>query len=196
MRPSSTGLTSEAHAVRALRRREPTNDNSLDDPRPFVDTNIIGTYALLEGGAPARHPVSPHLHRRGLRRPRARRPGALHRGDPLQPLEPLLSTKAGSDLLVHSVRRSFVCRATISQRAPTTTGVPARRKFIPRQITTVLRGLAPQAVRAGLQRARIGFHGRRPLRRVHFTILEKRPHPARPTSFGATDEKNNKELWR
>lgn len=27
---------------------ESHNDNSLDDPRPFLDTNIIGTYTLLE----------------------------------------------------------------------------------------------------------------------------------------------------
>ncbi len=27
---------------------ESHNDNSLNDPRPFLDTNIIGTYTLLE----------------------------------------------------------------------------------------------------------------------------------------------------
>ncbi|MCY7304231.1 MAG: GDP-mannose 4,6-dehydratase, partial [Thermoleophilia bacterium] len=27
---------------------ESHNDNSLDDPRPFLDTNIVGTYTLLE----------------------------------------------------------------------------------------------------------------------------------------------------
>ena len=27
---------------------ESHNDNSLHDPRPFLDTNIVGTYTLLE----------------------------------------------------------------------------------------------------------------------------------------------------
>src|SRR5215207_8727406 len=27
---------------------ESHNDNSLDDPRPFLETNIVGTYTLLE----------------------------------------------------------------------------------------------------------------------------------------------------
>jgi dTDP-glucose 4,6-dehydratase len=41
---------------------ESHNDNSLHDPRPFLDTNIIGTFTLLEA-------FPPHLHRRGIRRP-------------------------------------------------------------------------------------------------------------------------------
>ena len=37
---------------------ESHNDNSLDDPRPFLDTNIIGTYTLLE--AARRHDTRFH----------------------------------------------------------------------------------------------------------------------------------------
>jgi hypothetical protein len=36
---------------------ESHNDNSLNDPRPFLDTNIIGTYTLLEA---ARHGTRLH----------------------------------------------------------------------------------------------------------------------------------------
>ncbi len=42
------------------------------------------------GGAPARRAAAPRLDRRGLRRPRARRPAAVHRVDALQPVEPVL----------------------------------------------------------------------------------------------------------
>ena len=42
------------------------------------------------GGAPPRRALPPHLHRRGVRRPRARRPEALHRGHAVQPEQPLL----------------------------------------------------------------------------------------------------------
>ena len=37
---------------------ESHNDNSLHDPRPFLDTNIIGTYTLLEAVRRACWPVS------------------------------------------------------------------------------------------------------------------------------------------
>ena len=37
---------------------ESHNDNSLNDPRPFVDTNILGTYTLIE--AARRHDVRFH----------------------------------------------------------------------------------------------------------------------------------------
>ena len=50
---------------------ESHNDNSLHDPRPFLDTNIVGTYTLLEAARQHDTPVPPHLHRRGVRRPRA-----------------------------------------------------------------------------------------------------------------------------
>ena len=69
---------------------ESHNDNSLDDPSPFIQTNLVGTFTLLEAVRQARHPAAPRLHRRGVRRPRARRPDALHRGHALQPEQPLL----------------------------------------------------------------------------------------------------------
>ena len=39
------------------------------------------------GGPPARRPAAPRVDRRGLRRPRARRPGAVHRADAVQPVQ-------------------------------------------------------------------------------------------------------------
>ena len=53
---------------------------------PFLDTNIIGTYTLLEAARRHGTPLPPHLHRRGLRRPRARRPAAVHRATAVQPV--------------------------------------------------------------------------------------------------------------
>ena len=37
---------------------ESHNDNSLENPRPFLDTNIIGTYTLLE--AARKHDIRFH----------------------------------------------------------------------------------------------------------------------------------------
>ena len=69
---------------------ESHNDNSLHDPCPFIQTNLVGTFTLLEAVRKHGIRLPPHLHRRGLRRPRARRPEALHRGHALQPVQPLL----------------------------------------------------------------------------------------------------------
>ncbi len=63
-------------------------DRSIVGPGEFIQTNIVGTFALLEaarqawGQAGARHPpLSARLHRRGLRLPRRDR--LLHRNHPL-----------------------------------------------------------------------------------------------------------------
>ncbi len=45
-------------------------DRSLDGPGAFIDTNIVGTYTLLEAagaGTTGRVPVSPCFNRRGVR---------------------------------------------------------------------------------------------------------------------------------
>ena len=46
------------------------------------------------GGAPARQAAAPRVDRRGLRRPRARRPEPLHRETPLNPSSPYSASKA------------------------------------------------------------------------------------------------------
>ncbi len=75
-------------------------DRSIDGPAEFINTNVVGTYVLLEaalahwrkrGRAPV--PLPPHLDRRGLRR--AHRRGPLHRGDALRPALALLGQQGG-----------------------------------------------------------------------------------------------------
>ena len=72
---------------------ESHNDNSLDYPQPFLHTNVIGTFTLSRGSPQARHPISPHLHRRGIRRLGAGRSVQVHRIHSVQPVFAVLLDK-------------------------------------------------------------------------------------------------------
>ena len=127
------------------------------------------------GGAPPRRAAAPHLHRRGLRRPRARRPGPVHRADPGQPVEPLLGEQgerrpagAGVDPLVR--HRGHAVQLLQQLRA-----LPARREVHPPPDHRHPAGHQAQAVRRRRQRARLDPR-RRPQRRGHH---DPRAGPAR-----------------
>lgn len=124
-------------------------DNSLQDPEPFLRSNIIGTYTILEA-----------VRRHGRR---------LHHistdevfGDlaidaasqfteqtPYDPSSPYSATKAGSDLLVRAWVRSFGVAATISNCANNYGPFQHVEKLIPRQVTNVLTGVRPKLYGAG-----------------------------------------------
>ena len=93
---------------------ESHNDNSLRDPSPFIQTNLVGTFTLLE--AVRRHKVRfHHISTDEVY-------GDLELDDPAKfepttpynPSSPYSSSKAGSDLLVRAWVRSFGVEATIS----------------------------------------------------------------------------------
>ncbi|PTT19752.1 dTDP-glucose 4,6-dehydratase [Microbacterium sp. HMWF026] len=128
---------------------ESHNDNSLHDPAPFVRTNILGAFTLLE--AVRRHDVRfHHISTDEVY-------GDLEFDDPTRfteqtpydPSSPYSATKAGSDLLVRAWVRSFGLRATISNCSNNYGPRQHVEKFIPRQITNVLRGIRPRLYGTG-----------------------------------------------
>ncbi len=129
---------------------ESHNDNSLDDPSPFVQTNLVGTFTLLE--AERKHDVRfHHISTDEVY-------GDLELDDPnrfteataYEPSSPYSSTKAGSDLLVRAWVRSFGVRATISNCSNNYGPYQHVEKFIPRQITQLIDGLRPRLYGDGL----------------------------------------------
>jgi dTDP-glucose 4,6-dehydratase len=128
---------------------ESHNDNSLADPEPFVHTNLIGTYTLLEAarrsGKRFHHISTDEVY------------GDLELDDPerftettpYNPSSPYSSTKAGSDLLVRAWVRSFGLNATLSNCSNNYGAYQHVEKFIPRQITNILDGQRPKLYGSG-----------------------------------------------
>lgn len=129
---------------------ESHNDNSLLDPSPFIQTNLVGTYGLLQ--AVRRHDKRfHHISTDEVYGDLALDdPDRFHEYTPYNPSSPYSSTKAGSDLLVRAWVRSFGVAATISNCSNNYGPYQHIEKFIPRQITNVLTGRRPKLYGAGL----------------------------------------------
>jgi dTDP-glucose 4,6-dehydratase len=129
---------------------ESHNDNSLADPSPFIRTNLVGTFTLLE--AARRHGVRyHHISTDEVY-------GDLELDDPKKftedtpytPSSPYSASKAGSDHLVRAWVRSFGLRGTISNCSNNYGPRQHVEKFIPRQITNVIDGIRPKLYGDGL----------------------------------------------
>ncbi|MEU4345800.1 dTDP-glucose 4,6-dehydratase [Nocardia sp. NPDC023852] len=129
---------------------ESHNDNSLAEPWPFLQTNIVGTYSLLQ--AVRRHDVRYHHVSTdevyGDLTPDA---ASFTETTPYNPSSPYSATKAASDLLVRAWTRSFGVRATISNCSNNYGPYQHVEKFIPRQITNLIDGVRPRLYGAGHQ---------------------------------------------
>ncbi|WP_160008557.1 dTDP-glucose 4,6-dehydratase [Nocardioides sp. AX2bis] len=128
---------------------ESHNDNSLSDPGPFIATNIVGTFCLLE--AARRHDVRlHHISTDEVYGDLALEdPARFTEATPYNPSSPYSAAKAGSDHLVRAWVRSFGVRATISNCSNNYGPWQHVEKFIPRQITNVLGGGRPKVYGTG-----------------------------------------------
>ncbi|MBJ7473405.1 MAG: dTDP-glucose 4,6-dehydratase [Solirubrobacteraceae bacterium] len=143
-----TGLVAQTDAVVHF-AAETHVDNGLADPAPFLRSNVIGTFTVLE--AVRRHGV--RLHHVSTDEVY----GDLELGDPARftestpynPSSPYSSTKASADLLVRAWVRSYGVRATISNCSNNYGPYQHVEKFIPRQITNLLTGRRAKLYGAG-----------------------------------------------
>lgn len=170
---------------------ESHNDNSLHTPWPFVETNVVGTFRILE--AVRKH--KKRLHHISTDEVY----GDLELDDPnkfseltsYNPSSPYSSTKAGSDMLVRAWVRSFDVQATISNCSNNYGPYQHVEKFIPRQITEILEGRKPKLYGSG-ENVRDWIHTEDHSSAV-LTILEK-GKIGETYMIGANGEKSNKEV--
>ncbi len=184
------GLFADADAV-VHYAAESHNDNSLNDPRPFLDTNIIGTYTLLEAArkhGTRLHHISTDEVYGDLE---LDDPARFTESTPYNPSSPYSSTKAGSDLLVRAWVRSFGVQATISNCSNNYGPYQHVEKFIPRQITNVIRGIRPKLYGKG-ENVRDWIHADDHSSAV-LTILDKGVI-GETYLIGADGEKDNKTV--
>jgi len=170
---------------------ESHNDNSLSNPWPFVETNLIGTYQLLE--AARRH--DKRLHHISTDEVygdlELDDPERFTEQTPYNPSSPYSSTKAGSDLMVNAWVRSFGLNATISNCSNNYGPYQHVEKFIPRQITEILEGRLPKLYGKG-ENVRDWIHTDDHSSAV-LAILEK-GRAGETYLIGADGEKSNKEV--
>ena len=123
---------------------ESHNDNSISNPEPFVQTNVVGTYRLLEACRKydvRYHHVSTDEVYGDLA---LDDPARFTEETPYRPSSPYSSTKASSDMLVRAWARTYGLRATISNCSNNYGPYQHVEKFIPRQVTNIICGIRPK----------------------------------------------------
>ncbi|ERL43157.1 dTDP glucose 4,6-dehydratase [Lactiplantibacillus paraplantarum] len=124
---------------------ESHNDNSLRNPWPFIQTNIVGTYTLIQAASKYHkrfHQVSTDEVYGDL--PIPGNGEKFTATSAYQPSSPYSASKASSDMLVRAWIRSFGLQATISNCSNNYGPYQHIEKFIPRQITNILSGRRPK----------------------------------------------------
>lgn len=170
---------------------ESHNDNSLKGPEVFVNTNLLGTFTLLESAKKHNrrfHHISTDEVYGDLE---LDDPAKFTEDTPYNPSSPYSSTKAGSDMLVRAWIRSFGVQATISNCSNNYGPFQHVEKFIPRQITEVLEGRKPKLYGDG-RNVRDWIHAEDHSSAV-LAILEN-GKIGETYLIGADGEKSNKEV--
>ena len=176
-------------------------DRSIDGPAAFIETNIVGTFTLLEAaraywrasscaaGAQAL-PLPPHLDRRGVRRSAASTAASSPRTTPYAPSSPYSASKAvvrpSGARLARDLRPAGRALAT----APTTTDpIISPRSSSRWSSSTRSRTSRMPRLRHGRQRARLALCRGSCPRARHWS--RPRGEPAESYNIGGGAERTN-----
>ncbi len=170
---------------------ESHNDNSIEDPLPFLKTNVEGTFNLIQQAKKYDirfHHISTDEVYGDLA---LDDPGRFTESTPYHPSSPYSSTKASSDMLVRAWVRTYGLKATISNCSNNYGPRQHVEKFIPRQITNILCGMRCRLYGDGLN-VRDWIHTEDHSSAVWTILTEGRI--GETYLIGADGEKNNLEV--
>jgi dTDP-glucose 4,6-dehydratase len=165
-------------------------DNSVQNPKPFIASNVMGTYQVLEAVRQHKkrlHHISTDEVYGDLELDEPK----FTENTPYNPSSPYSASKAGSDHLVRAWARSFGVEATISNCSNNYGPYQHVEKFIPRQVTEILEGRRPKLYGSG-QNIRDWIHAEDHSSGV-LAILEK-GKIGETYLIGADGEKTNKQV--
>lgn len=165
-------------------------DNSVHSPFPFVQTNIVGTYQILEAVRKHQKRLH-HISTDEVYGDLELNDSKFNESTPYNPSSPYSATKAGSDHLVRAWVRSFGVQATLSNCSNNYGPYQHVEKFIPRQVTEILEGRKPKLYGTG-ENIRDWIHAEDHSSAV-LSILEN-GKIGETYMIGADGEKTNKEV--
>ena len=111
-------------------------DRSLDDPGQFIQTDVYGTFVLLEAARTAGHEryvqvSTDEVYGEVLE-------GLSAEGDPLRPRSPYSASKAGAEMLVSAYRASYDFPALVTRGSNTYGPYQYPEKIVPLFITNAI----------------------------------------------------------
>lgn len=129
---------------------ESHNDRGIEDPEAFIETNMYGTYVLLQAalshGLRFHHVSTDEVY--GSLSLDAKT--SFNPSTPYAPTNPYSASKAGADHLARAWFHSFGLPVTLSNCSNNYGPFQHVEKFIPRQITSIIDGKRPKLYGDGL----------------------------------------------
>ena len=145
-------------------------DRSIDGPAAFIETNVVGTFNLLEaarawwaalpGRRARRVPLPARVDRRGLRLARRRRRRPSRETTPYAPNSPYSASKAASDHLVRAYHHTYGLPTLTTNCSNNYGPCQFPEKLIPLMIVNALGGQAAAGLRRRPERARLAVRRR------------------------------------
>lgn len=114
-------------------------DRSISNPKPFIETNVLGTYSLLEA-ARKHDKLFIHVSTDEIYGD-AENEGSFTENDILKPSNPYSATKASADLLVESYYRTYGIRCIITRCTNNFGPYQFPEKLIPKTIIRASKNL-------------------------------------------------------
>jgi dTDP-glucose 4,6-dehydratase len=114
-------------------------DNSITGPRKFIDTNIVGTFNLLEAGRKYNIKRFHHISTDEVFGSLEDKSSKFSESTPYDPRNPYAASKAASDHIVRSYYHTFGLPVTISNCSNNYGPYQHTEKFIPVIINSILK---------------------------------------------------------